>query len=97
MSGGSMDYLYLKIENDASFTLNTPERKAFKKHLALVQKALRDIEWVDSCDKGKGDETESIRACLGDGAVLSQTIDDAHDAMKNLRDELERACSGKKN
>ena len=95
MSGGSMNYLYRKIEEDAVFSLTTPERKAFEKHLTLVVKALHDIEWVDSNDYGGTDEGEAIRACLSDGAVLSQTIDDAHEAMKNLREELERACSGR--
>ena len=61
--GGSMDYLYRKVM-DAEFDEDTPERKAFAAHLKLVAKALHDIEWVDSCDYGPGDENESIRACL---------------------------------
>ena len=63
MSGGSMNYLYSKIEY-ADFPTDTPEREAFAKHLKLVAKALHDIEWVDSADYGPGDENEAIRACL---------------------------------
>lgn len=63
MSGGSMNYLYSKIEY-AEFPTDTPEREAFAKHLKFVAKALHDIEWVDSADYGPGDENEAIRACL---------------------------------
>jgi hypothetical protein len=64
MSGGSMDYLYSKLEY-AQFRQDTPERKAFAQHLEKVAKALHDIEWVDSGDYGPGDENEALRACLG--------------------------------
>ena len=95
MSGGSMNYLYSRLEYDATFHTNTPERVALKKHLEKVSKALHDIEWVDSGDYGPGDEYESIRACIGNGAVLNAAIEMAHEAAKTLRDELERACSGR--
>lgn len=91
MSGGSMNYLYSKIEYEATFALDTPERKAFKKHLELVAKALKAIEWVDSCDNSPGHETAFIRACLAPGAALEAAIEDAHAAAKVLREELERA------
>jgi hypothetical protein len=90
MSGGSMDYLYSRVE-DAYFRLDTPERRAFKAHLKKIAQALHAIEWVDSGDKGPGDETEAIRACLSDGAVLAQVADDARRAMAELQAELERA------
>lgn len=63
MSGGSMDYLYSKVEEAASqMRGGNPLREAFKAHLEKVAKALHDIEWVDSCDYGDGDENEAIRA-----------------------------------
>ena len=96
MSGGSMNYLYSRLD-DATFLTNTPERKAFAKHLRLVANALHDIEWVDSSDYGLGDENEAIRACLGDALVLEAAIEQAHEAAKVLRAELERACSGRPN
>lgn len=64
MSGGSMNYIYSRIEVDVSFEKNTPERKAFDEHLKLIINALHDIEWVDSGDYAKGDETAAIRACI---------------------------------
>ena len=93
MSGGSMNYLYSKLEY-AEFKTDTPERKAFAKHLQLVAKALHDIEWVDSCDYGPGDEDNAIRACLTSNATLEAAVEAAHDARKALTLELERACSG---
>lgn len=74
MSGGSMNYLYSKLEYDANFDMDTPERRAFAKHLKLVAKALHDIEWVDSGDYGPGGDTEAIRACLSSGATLNETV-----------------------
>jgi len=91
MSGGSMNYLYSKLEYDATFREDTPERKAFAKHLRLVAKALHDIEWVDSGDYGKGQESEAIRACLSEGAALEAAIEIANEAAKTLRAELNRA------
>lgn len=95
MSGGSMNYLYSRLEHDATFRECTPERRAFAKHLQLVAKALHDIEWVDSGDYSPGDDSEAIRACLSSGATLEAAVEAAHDARKALTAELERACSGR--
>ena len=91
MSGGSMNYLYSKLEYDATFSTHTPERLAFKAHLAKVAKALHDIEWVDSGDIGPGDENAAIRACLQSDAVLWALVEQAKDVMAALRVEIERA------
>lgn len=91
MSGGSMNYLYSKLEYEATFREDTPERKAFARHLKLVAKALHDIEWVDSADYGPGDENAAIRACLGSKATLEAVIEQAKEAHKDLADEIERA------
>ena len=95
MSGGSMNYLYSKLEYDATFNTHTPERVAFKAHLAKVAKALHDLEWVDSGDKGPGDENAAIRACLQPDAVLFTLIEQAKDVMAALRKEV-AAVEGKK-
>ena len=86
-----MNYLYSKIEYEANFLANTPERKAFARHLVKVAKALHDIEWVDSSDYGPGDENEAIRACLAPGMALEAAIETAQEAMKALQDEIDRS------
>lgn len=91
MSGGSMNYLYSKIDIDANFDTSTPERKAFAKHLKLVSKALHDIEWVDSSDYGEGDEDEAIRKCIGNSAILESAIEQANQALFDLQSEITRA------
>ena len=66
MSGGSWDYVYRRIQDAAdglSFSKD-PLRRAFGEHLKLVATAMHDIEWVDSCDYGPGDDVESIRKAL---------------------------------
>ena len=83
-----MNYLYIRLENDADFRPTTPERKAFSALLKKVAKALHDIEWVDSGDYGPGDDSEAIRACLGQGMALEAAIENAHEALKDLRAEL---------
>lgn len=90
MSGGSMDYFCYKLD-DVSFDLSTPERRAFKKHLELVSKALHDIEWVDSGDYATGDEVEAILACITPQAVLQEAIDTALNARNELNDWIEKA------
>lgn len=80
MSGGSMNYLFDKVK-DADFRLTTPERIAFQAHLALVAEALHDIEWVDSCDYGKGDETEAILKCISREAVDAEAAKAAAEAL----------------
>jgi hypothetical protein len=86
MSGGSMNYLYSKLEYDATFSTDL----AFKRHLAKVAKALHDIEWVDSCDMGPGDENAAIRACLQPDAVLFTLVEQAKDVMAAIRAEVEK-------
>ena len=89
MSGGSMDYLYGKIEN-ATFAENTLLRRAFRRHLELVAAACRSIEWNDSGD-GDNQEEENIRACLAPGALLEAATASAKLAMDDLRALLETA------
>jgi hypothetical protein len=91
MSGGSMNYLYSKLEYEANFTAETPERRAFAKHLKLVAKALHDIEWVDSSDYGPGDENAAIRACLGDAVMLQTMLEMAKEAVATLQAEIDKA------
>lgn len=86
-----MNYLYSKLEYEATFALDTVERRAFAKHLRKVAKALHDIEWVDSGDCGPGDENEAIRACLSEGAPLEAAIEAANEARETLVAEIERA------
>jgi len=79
MSGGSMDYVYRRVEDAFIRECEHPEanalRAAFRAHLELVAKALHDIEWVDSYDWGPGDECAAIRACfatpLADGVLTA--------------------------
>ena len=84
-----MNYLYRQVE-DAPFSQNTPERRAFAKHLKLVALALHDIEWVDSCDYGIGDENAAINLCLPDGAIVKQCLEDAKAAAQCLITAIER-------
>jgi len=65
MSGGSMNYLYMKVQ-DAEFSEGTESRRMFRLHLNLVARTLRAIEWNDS---GDGDDNEGglIDACLSGG------------------------------
>lgn len=70
MSGGSYNYLYRKVEDFADMMRGATGpaqewRDRFEKHLRLVAEAMHDIEWVDSCDYGDGDELEAIKKVLG--------------------------------
>lgn len=69
MSGGSLDYLYHKVE-DVAIKLqnkeNTPLQRAFGLHLIKVAKALHDVEWVMSGDYSDGDDEKAIKEVLND-------------------------------
>lgn len=88
MSGGSYDYVYNRID-DISLrkTESDPRRAAFQKLLKLVASAMRDIEWVDSCDSGPGDEHEAIDAVFAFLTPDAATIAKAH-AFDALADTL---------
>lgn len=88
MSGGSMDYLGYKVK-DATFREDTPERRALRKHLNKLSKALIAIEWNDSGD-GEDNESELIREALGDTAILEAAVQHAREAHKELGAELAR-------
>lgn len=87
MSGGSYDYLCYKIE-DAAESLHRTEsdsrRSSFQKLLRLISKAMHDIEWVDSCDYGNGDDYASIDAVFEFLGTNPELIKKAHsyDALK---------------
>lgn len=87
MSGGSMDYLYARV-SDARFATNSPERKAFRKHLFLVAKALRSIEWNDSGD-GDDNEVSNIMACISHADVLEAVLEDARRVQRELNKVLQ--------
>lgn len=91
MSGGSMDYLYSKLLAGATFDPNTPERRAFFKHIEKVAQALHDIEWVDSGDYSKGMENEAIRACISEQQILDAMISWAREVESQLRKSIEQA------
>ena len=57
MSGGSYDYVGYRIKDIQLRGVETNRRRmAFQLLLKLVGEAMHDIEWVDSCDYGPGDE-----------------------------------------
>lgn len=94
MSGGSWDYAYSKFDDVADQLVESknPLRKALGLQIRLIAKAMHDIEWVDSCDYGQGDDRAAIEAALGKNAnaiVLSVVLDEA----KRVRDMLALAIT----
>ena len=82
MSGGSYNYAYERIALLADeIQPSTPERRAFKAHLHKVARACQDIEWVDSCDYSKGEETAAILACLQPLDVVATALADLRAAI----------------
>lgn len=92
MSGGSLDYVYHKVE-DVAITLhnkeNTPLQRALGVHLLKVAKALHDVEWVMSGDYSNGDDERAIKEVLGDDSSGKAFAVLQTDALK-LIDELKK-------
>lgn len=94
MSGGSYDYAFRAVRDMAetleSRTAN-PLRLAFARHLHLVSQAMHDIEWVDSCDYGKGQEDAAIRAVIAPDAEVNAALELAETARRKLDDAIHHA------
>lgn len=88
MSGGAYDYVYRTIDEiRLNHTETEPRRMAFQKLLSLVGKAMHDIEWVDSCDYGIGDDHAAIDAVFAFLNADPKTIAKAH-AYDGLKEQL---------
>lgn len=87
MSGGSWDYLYVRV-NDAAERLQRERssvRRAFGRHLALVAHSLHEIEWCDSGDHGGDQDVVAMRACL----TPQQESDELRATIADLRRDLD--------
>jgi hypothetical protein len=92
VSGGSHEYAYLRVEEFANdIRGDSPLRRAFAEHLDTVAHAMHAIEWVDSCDYGKGDDGQPIRDALAPGAELKAATSMAKDALDTLAATIARA------
>lgn len=92
MSGGSYDYICFRIEEIAETIRHKdtdPRRAAFSKLMKLVAKAMHDIEWVDSCDYGEGDEHKAIDEVFNFLESDPETIKKAH-SYDELKTTLKR-------
>ncbi len=97
MSGGSLDYVYFKVEDAATSIRNyaanpgtdlkhRSEWFAFVLHLLDVADALKDVEWVMSADRSPGSELSAIRKVLGSSQpVLKAQVDVTEDVVKELQ------------
>jgi hypothetical protein len=98
MSGGSYDYLYLRIDEladkvrdraaRADYTHKTL-RRAFAALLNRVAKAAYALEWADSGDTDFAEDALPVlRALVSRPEVLAQAVNDAKLAMAELSDAI---------
>jgi hypothetical protein len=94
MSGGSLDYVYCKVEEAASQLSGSSNAhfRAFGKHLFKVAKALHDVEWELSGDGAK-DVVGSIRAVISPSDELRSATEDAEHSLLVLQKSIEFAKS----
>jgi hypothetical protein len=93
MSGGELDYIYSRVE-DAAWTLAKSQDQlhlAFAKHLFAVATALRETEWVLSCDSSPGSDHEAILAVITPQDVLASLVDNAEKTQAQLQEWIVRA------
>lgn len=97
MSGGSYEYAFGRVNDMANNLHNQredPLRRAFANHLRLVATAMHACEWVDSGDRGPGDEHAAIRAVLAPGAELAAAVQIAEEALTALQNAIAAAKGG---
>lgn len=96
MSGGSLNYLYSRVE-DAADTIRSLSGDrlflAFADHLVKVSKALHDVEWVLSGDYSVDGADVAIRAVIGPAEILESATARAESALEDLRLALEEVRS----
>jgi len=90
MSGGSWDYFTFKADEVAGRLEEekSPLRRALGQHMRLIARALYDIEWVDSGDKGEGDDIDAIKAVFEDTAGAKEMevlLKDARGTIEAMR------------
>lgn len=102
MSGGSWEYVCYKI-SEAGQRLQgeaCPYRRALSDVVLKLAKVMHDIEWVDSCDMGEGDDVKAIKEFMGREVfpvVLSQIEKDAEKLackLAELLQEIAKAEAG---
>ncbi len=96
MSGGSLDYVYINVEDAAHYIdgqCNNTLYRAFAKHLFKVAEALHKIEWVLSGDSSEGEDIEAIKAVITEEAHLKQVVEEAENIAKEL-ESLIKAAKG---
>lgn len=94
MSGGSLNYVYRKVEDaarDIAMLAETPLHRAFVAHLIKVAYALHDIEMLFSDDYSPGQEVDAIRAVVTPAAVLETATEHARAALSELQDAIKQA------
>lgn len=98
MSGGALDYVYLRVEaaaQDIRARAKNARHRAFAAHLHKVSKALRDLEWVWSGDSLEGHEEEAIDAVVTPADILGAAMFRAEAALRDLTEAIEAARQAK--
>lgn len=95
MSGGSLDYVYQRVDSAADRLLEDkdPTFRAFGAHLKLVQKALHDVEWYLSGDYGREQCGKSLAQILTKADVLAQVVQEAREVQHTLQTLLDRTVN----
>jgi hypothetical protein len=94
MSGGSWDYVFSKFDETAERLLRDGrlERRALGRLVAKIGRAMKAIEWVDSCDDSPGDEVSDIRSALGgDQAAILAELREAIEVARAVSGQLSGA------
>jgi len=99
MSGGSLDYIYWKVEEAARSIRNRADDSrcdvskllAFADHLDKVAKALHDVEWTFSGDYDVDGFEKSVSAVVDKYPILEHTVKRAEKIMEDLHDKIQEA------
>lgn len=91
MSGGSLDYVYDKVEDAAGNVRGRGTRSehfAFADHLEKVAKALHDFEWMLSSDTSPGSEIPAIMEVITKQSLLIAATDRLQAAIRDANTVL---------
>ena len=92
MSGGSLDYIYFKVE-EAGLQIkrqcrDNPTLKAFGDHMIKMAAALKAVEWYISEDSSLEKAEEAIKQVMGEEQLRQKTIEVLIDEAKGIMEQL---------
>jgi hypothetical protein len=92
MSGGSLNYVYEKVDYaaDALLSQTNEHFRALGKFMKKLAPVLHDVEWAISCDYSDDRAEESIKTIISPEFELAHALEEAKATLALLETAIKR-------